>query len=303
MQGPPLGVVATYPAAGSGLECGVDSPADCGVPRDASLELRFDRYLDPSTAIRQAVQVYTGDPELSVFFQPEYDVVERVLVFKLLPGARLAPGARYTVEIVRAAAPDDYGLRAFDGAPVGEGDAPLVFDFRTRRLDLPERVEPSEPATCADALAAFQTGGCAAVTCHGSPTPPMGLNLSSREGLLTTAINRVAHQAETGSKAGAPLEDPPRVGTQMPIIDPGRPANSYLLYKLVRKDRNFDATQLGCSTVHRVAQAGTCPKPSQGESARLREWFVRGEPMPLSAERQIDPRPLQSWIRSGAACP
>lgn len=303
VQGPPLGIVATYPAAGEGLDCGFDGPPDCGVPRDVTFELRLDRYLDPSTAVRQAVLVYTGSEELSVFFQPEYDVVERVVSYRLVPGARLAPGARYTVEIFRAEGRDTDGLRAFDGAPVGEGAVPLVFDFRTQRLDLPDRTEPPAPATCADVLAAFKAAGCAGQSCHDSATPRMGLDLSSREGLLTTAISRVAHQAETGSKAGAPLEDPPRVGTQMPIIDPGRPDNSYLLYKLLRKARNFDNTALGCSSAHGVPLAGTCPKPDAAESARLREWFVRGEPMPLAPDRQIDPRPIQSWIRSGAACP
>ena len=64
--------MAVYPAPETGTDCGVGSPDDCGVPRDATLQIRFDRYLLPETAVRQSIRVYTGDPDLGVFLQPEY---------------------------------------------------------------------------------------------------------------------------------------------------------------------------------------------------------------------------------------
>lgn len=305
------------------MDCALGSPPDCGVPRDAHIELRFDRYLAPATAIRQSIKLYTGSEDLGLFVQPEYDLVERVLVYRLPAGAHFEPGVRYTVELLSAREADDFGFRAFDGAPLGEGPVPLKFDFRTREEEPPEAPPVAPPPTCADALAEFKAAGCAGQACHnpaGTPgvcppgegkvsdddcvaVPRMGLDLSSPAGLFATAIARVAHQADTGAKTGVPLANPPRVGVAMPVIDPGRPETSYLLYKLLRKSRNFENTAIGCTSIHRVAlPEGVCPQPSADESARLREWFVRGEPMPL-AENQADLRLIQRWIRSGAKCP
>ena len=260
----------------------------------------------PATAVRQSISVFTGSEDLGVFAQPEYDVVERVLVYRLPAGAKLEPGTRYTVELRSPATDDDFGFRAFDGAVLGEGAVPLTFDFRTRKS---ATVPPAPPPpvfgdTCAllEALAPGipenKRAGCSSNSCHGGESARMGLRLDNVEGLAQTAIDRVAHQTESGAHAGQTLENPPRLGVNMPIIDRGRPENSYLIYKLLRNPRNFSGNPgVGCSTVHQVAlPAGACPEPSAAESERLARWFVRGLPMPHN-DRSVDLRGLQAFIR------
>ncbi len=57
--------------------------------------------------------------------------------------------------------------------------------------------------------------------------------------MLSTAIGRVAHQTDLGTTTGEVLENPARMGIDMLIIDPGRPDNSYLLYKLIVRPENY----------------------------------------------------------------
>ena len=129
----------------------------------------------------------------------------------------------------------------------------------------------------------------------------MGLDLSSSDGLLATAIREVAHQTETGSTSGIALEEPTRMGVQMPILDPGRPSNSYLLYKLLRNGAIWEGAP--CATRYQVALADQCPAPSSAERTRLREWFVRGQSMPPGSSGGLG-RPaldtLHAWISHGA---
>lgn len=301
-------MVATHPAPGAGTECGLNSPDDCGVPRDTTLELRFDRYLLPVTAVRQSITIYSGNEELSLFAQPEYDLVERVVVYEL---PKLEPGARYTVELLVPKTEDDLGFRAFDQAPLEEADIPLSFDFRTQKLE-PPPPDPSAPppyippynTTCKllDALGLGedpkQYARCSTNSCHGGTAARMGLRLDGATGLVQTALGRVAHQTETGAKTGVPLEHPPRLGVNMPIIDRGRPDNSYLMYKLLRNPRNFSGEPgVGCTTIHKVPlPPGVCPEPTAAESARLHDYFVRGLPMPHN-DRSADLRGIQAWIR------
>ena len=131
--------------------------------------------------------------------------------------------------------------------------------------------------------------------------PRMGLDLSSASAIIRTAIEEVARQTETGPSGGIPLVNPDRIGVQMPIIDPGRPSNSYMMYKLLRDPRVLRDDP--CETQYEVALNGECPNPSQDERERLREWFVSGAPMPLGTPGALDRGDLdvlQGWIRNGA---
>jgi hypothetical protein len=141
-----------------------------------------------------------------------------------------------------------------------------------------------------------------------------------------------------------PLRDPARFGVQMPIVDSsGDPANSYLFYKLLRKPENFQPAepcdpaepsgaldfrgvcrQLSdqeyaclhdpCGSCYGVETAeNRCLPPSPEEQRALREWFVRGEAMPIERTfdsgltsqplSKLDLRRLQRWMSGGAACP
>src|SRR5690606_3527266 len=106
-HGPPLRVLAMHPYANQGLDCNTQDSA-CGVPTNTSLLIRLDRFIDPATAIRQSVIVDRGTDPTLILSAPEYDVVERVLIYRL---GTLLPMATYSVEILipTEEAPD--GLR------------------------------------------------------------------------------------------------------------------------------------------------------------------------------------------------
>jgi len=280
---PPLRLVASEPSAGEGTECTTAAPPECGVPINSSITLRFDRYLRASTAVRQSISVYAGSPANGVgLLRPEYDVVERVLVYRLTQP--LEPGTLYTVELLSANSSAALGFQAFDGAPLDDGAAPVKFSFFTRRNREFAPVLPLEPiSSCDRILEIFASAGCSASGCHGGAIPSTGLLLDRAESIVQTAVDRAARQTELGAVVGVPLQDPVRFGLQMPIIDPGQPANSYLLYKLFRGEFSH---WLGpddpgrCTSRYSVALGPDCVPPSESELTRLREWFVRGSAMP-----------------------
>jgi hypothetical protein len=229
------------------------------------------------------------------------------------------PGVLYTVELVVPTEDGAFGFRAFDGAPLAEGPVPLEFDFRTAKAIPPPPPAQSTPVSCNQAVEALskERGHCASTACHSSEgQPPMGLSLDSAAGIFATAVGKPAHETEIGGKTGVVLQSPARFGVSMPIIDPGHPENSYLMYKLLRNTDSFRTSKepaTVCVTNYQVGFGpdGLCPPPPPKENARLREWFVRGESMPLGLLLDdVDPRArmllLQRWIREGAqlqGCP
>jgi hypothetical protein len=132
----------------------------------------------------------------------------------------------------------------------------------------------------------------------------MALRLDSGASLRETAISRASREAE-GPRAGATIVDPARFGVGMPIIDPGSPSSSYLVYKLITKPENFGSGDAACATAHLVPlPAGTCLPASAAERAQLQDWFVRFDPMPPSGDALAgvrDLRTLSDFIRSGAS--
>jgi hypothetical protein len=327
-QGPPVGLVATFPADGAGTECLPDDPAACGVRIDTAIELRFDRFLLPGSVNRQAFAIYTGEPRNAVgnqYFRDApsvvYDVVERVVTITLDAGEFFQPHTLYTVELVLFGGEQEYGLRATDGAPMGAGRLPLSFSFYTNGLSPEEQAAVADPNpvleepefTCVDVLGWLGEGdgqGKCSV-CHDTEAPPMGLELHSGQALLDTAIGQVAHQTDLASVTGASFENAARFGVGMPRIDPEQPNNSYLLYKLLIKPDNYRRSPRDdekCESVHRVDLAGEC-EPSAEEIARLRDRFVLGDPMPRGGSSTPGAslyrsylRGIQSWIRAGATC-
>jgi len=310
--------MSTWPAPGDGTECTPDAPLDCGVPVDAAIELRFDRFLLPSTAVRQSVTVSTGTSGL--FLIPTYDPTERVVVYRLPGGGIWLPGVRYTVEVFRPSEhPAGWGFRAFDGAELSDqGPAPLRFTFRTRRDTTPTTSPPSPRPTFAEVSGVLDRVGCAAAGCHRAaerrdcppedascPAPRMGLDLGSASGIAATALGRVAHQLDTGPSAGE-VRAASTLGVGMPIIDPASPGSSFLFYKLLVNDR-FGPGARGCTTRYLAPVPDTCGAALEAELERLRVAFVRGSPMPLGPDgaaprlTDADLRLLNDWIASGAA--
>jgi hypothetical protein len=346
--GADLQVLEVSPRPGEGGECAPDSPADCGVPINAPLVLRFNRHLLPATAVRQSLRVYTGSPNNFVFLEPHYDVIERVVVYRLPAEAMLEPGALYTVELLSPRAAEDFGFQAYDGAPLTEGPVPLKFGFFTAKAEDPPPLADLEPVPSCEAIVAiFARAGCQLGSCHtgaANNQPKMGLNLFGIDAFRTTALGHVAHQTEIGARLDTPLENPVRFGVQMPIVDAsGDPANSYLFYKLLRNPDNFGPAEPcdPASPDKALDLQGVCRELSSAEAAclhdpcgscyslsaepvgclplepeedrALREWFVRGEPMPIETTfesglssqplSKLDLRRLQRWMAAGAACP
>jgi hypothetical protein len=326
-HGPPLHLLASYPADGQGTaapfgaDVSCDSPTpDCALPTNVSIELRFDRFLLPQ-GLPGAVSLYSGNPPANgVALAAEYDLIERVVVYR--PLRALQPNTLYTVQLFAGEHPGQ-GFWAFDGAPLKEDAVPLRFSFSTGggpRSEPPPM--PPLPDTCETISAALTTCvGChttqPAQTAHpSSGVPPMGLDLSSPRGLYYTAVRQVAHQTETGDSAtGEGLRTPERFGVQMKIVDPGSPATSYLMYKLLRKPENFavGGETPSCVTgYHLPVSELDCQAPPEAERTRLREWWVLGDPMPKDDTSMGQPIAaattrenlvrISSWIASGARC-
>jgi hypothetical protein len=329
-HGPALHLLASYPADGQGtnaafgsdVTCDVPTP-DCAVPTNAAIELRFDRFLLPG-GLNAGLSLYSGNPPANgVPLQAEYDMIERVVVYR--PTRRLQPNTLYTAELVPSANPGQ-GFWAFDRAPLEEGEVPLRFSFSTGGGPRPELGPVPPPLDTCETMSNGPLSSC--VNCHAtrsdaetsppSDVPPMGLDLSSSRGLFYTAIRQVAHQTETGnSAAGDGLQSPVRFGVQMNLVDPGSPATSYLMYKLLRKAENFAAVgdPPTCVTgYHSPVSELDCQAPPEAERVRLREWFVLGDPMPkdgtssmgapiAAATTRENLVRISAWIATGATCP
>lgn len=323
--------------------CGIGGdPACAAVPRNATIALRFDRPLNPATVNRQAIRVYTGDPQLSpsVTFQVDYDPIERVVEYRVPPGSfGFQPQTLYEVELLVPTADADFGFRAFDGTPVAEGDVPLHTRFFTGNnyVDHPQASVPRCETIWRDVF--VDLGGCSARACHTSgphqvgesvqPDAPYGLRLDSAAALRETAVSRVARETDLGDFSGGAADlHGPRFGVRMPIMDGDghSPGSSYLLYKLLLLPENtapcgradLPLCQLAPApgeSIHRdlPLARGDSLQLSSAERARLREWFVRGEPMPAAypddeghlvrgAVTLEGLRALSSFIAAGADC-
>lgn len=305
------------------------------MPTNGTLAFRFDRFLNPATVNRQAIRVYTGDPRFSpgLLFNVVYDPVERVVEFRLAEGYAYQPRTLYHYQLLVADGPSDFGIQAFDGAPLAVGDLPLKASFVTG--DGPAELPLESAPSCADIVShvfSEELGNCTTASCHRSfgnvsngkdlGGAPYGLWLDSRTNLAATAIGHIARQTDLGDEAGGlPEARGPRFGVRMALIDPKNPGGSYLMYKLLRSAANYDACgPVGSGPFCTDADASVSShallplrrrqtvRPSDEELARLREWFVRGEPMPLDPREQglnvgIDGlRAVSAFIAAGASC-
>ncbi len=281
-----------------------------------SIRLRFSRFLLPQQTFRQSICVQaSAEPVASlddcrggIFLEPSYDPIRRQITLRQSPDASKAHLASATTYYVTVFPPPDAvsdGIVAFDGAPL---DAPTSFHFTTLDADPADaKVEPlPDPVFCSPdkgktAGALDHLKNCATAGCHvnGAEDPkdpgvpldaPVGLDLSDAATIRATAISHVAHQTQTGEHAAIGENSGLRFGRAMPIVDPGNPGNSYLLYKIITSRDNTT-------------------EPDADEVARLREAVVVGMPMPPSNAAKtvfLDAKGLarlSDWILQGAPTP
>jgi len=289
------------------------------VGREVGIRFRFDRYLRPSSVLRQSIYVTIGlldpntgeSPAGGYFFQPRYDPYERTAVFALPPGDRLQPEMRHTVRLRPPVDPSDpAGIRAFDGAPLAE-ETTYSFTTSSGVTDPDHDVNDEWPK--ADWCDALQVplklpsvrsvfAACARAGCHGGDMPAAGMDLSSADAVRSTALHALAREATPTGTSGEVLTNPPVLGEGMPRIDPGNPGNSYLVYKLLINEANHPRPG-DPEAVEPTFQGGLPPlePPDPAELARLRNAFVILEPMPIGG--YLTPNQMRSvvaWIGLGA---
>lgn len=215
-----------------GVNVGPNRP----LPEDGAIEIAFDRHLSPLSVTRQAVAVVDKAGEAAKTPIVTYDPVARTLRLSNPnpDGSRwIREGEAYDLVFLRPETDDDdtFGVRAIDRAPLAD-DAPRVVGFRVG----PPTGTPAREAHvhfCADVLPVFATK-CAGATCHGpGEDAAASLVLTTSEGVAKTALGRVAQAANTGARAGTPSSAGRTFGVQMPLVEPGSPGTSFLLYKLL----------------------------------------------------------------------
>jgi hypothetical protein len=235
--GAPIEIVA--------VNVGPDQPIVVGAP----IEISFDRLLLPTSVTRQAfvVQDLFGN---YLEPTPSYDPVARVVRLCVV----LEADQSYTLTITSPGdAADPLGLRAIDGAeldpsatasytfPVVAGPAYAGTDAcpqggaagEDAGADAGVPIVPSPVDFCSDVLPIFSSK-CGTAACHSGSLPAEGLQMTSAQGILATAVGRVSQESNTGSTAAVTQPQAGgQFGVDMAIIGSADPGESWLLYKLL----------------------------------------------------------------------
>ncbi len=163
-------------------------------------------------------------------------------------------------------------------------------------------------------LGRYLFGSCASASCHASGpafgsesdmTAPAGLDLSTSDSVAATAIGLVAHGSQQGEAAVEADMSPERFGRAMPLIDPGNPGNSYLLYKLIINGLNHGrpggqvAPDLSAALerLHAGAILGL-PMPAETGSGPTGIYSPIDDPEGAASRAHLDA--IQAWIAHGA---
>ncbi len=216
------------------------------LPIDGAIQIAFDRYLNPSTVNRQGIglrDTFGNAPDSPIV---DYDPITRVITL-LNPNPSqpwLTVGTPY--EVVFPLATNEagsFGLRAIDGATIDPTTQPIAFSasaatgtpFAPPHIDFCSDVMPIFRAVRKDGI----EGACGSASCHGIPEGKLfsaqGLVLDTEEGIRHTAIGVQAEEATTAGTT-TPLASQSVFPVGMPIIDPGNPGDSFLIYKLLKDD-------------------------------------------------------------------
>lgn len=276
---------------------------DRKLPADGAIQIAFDRYLLPSSITRQTVGILDGANQgLPADLAPivQYDPVARTVTLRPPKQPWLAEGQPYKL-VLASPTSESGGIRAIDRAKLF-ADQELAFAFFVG----PATNQPIEPAVsfCRDVLPIF-VGKCSSPTCHGSGArAASSLVLDTSTGVAATALGRrVAQGAAAGGISSPAAAAGPVFGADMPLVDPGSPGNSWLLYKLeLARPPVVDAGPkpvIACSagvrepaTTFRFAPLVPQAQTSADEIERaILSDFVLGREMPFPAAR------VESWAQ------
>lgn len=242
-SGDPPEVVRTDPADGA-----VD------VPRRGPFLVEVDDRLFPPSVSRATVRVESG--AVAAFLSVRFDPVDSTIVATPFFDQPLSTSVTWRLVVE--------GVRNLDGETM---EGTHVTTFRTGEA-LGDPYVP-ESAGWADVEPIF-TGACTGATCHGPGEAALSLDLSSAEGVRETAIGVVSREFPAGTAAVEGARGAITLAA-LPIVDvvagAGRPATSYLLYKV------------------------------------LDDPHIFGDPMPPPGHPPLTPeqiRALAAWILAGA---
>lgn len=197
------------------------------------IQIAFDRYLLPVTITRQSfVLVDSANVPLTSDKAPNvvYDPVARTVTLSRPTADWLTQGQLYKVILTLPEGDSDQGgLRAIDRATLRpDQNREIAFT-----VGPPAGAVFDPPVSfCRDVLPIF-AAKCSLPTCHGSgEIAAASLVLETSAGVSLTALNRIAQGANTGARSTNPPAPGRVFGVDMPIIDPGSPGNSWLVYKI-----------------------------------------------------------------------
>ncbi len=290
----------------------------------APIEIAFDRLLNPLSVTRQTfvLQDLFGNFLVPT---PSYDPVSRVVRLCMNSSPALEADQSYELTILAPSGPTDMaGFRAIDGAGLDPSVSPVI-QFPVKLGTTYTGSDACAGATpvdfCSEVLPIFASK-CGTAVCHGGALPAAGLLMTTAQGIQATAVGRVAQGSNTGNNAQSV---PPGVafGVDMPIITPGAPGASWLMYKLLL------AEPPACSSTSSAACDAGAPGVvdnryplvtpawtllSDDERATLAS-YVQGREMPYpvdpSAPLDLATSPLTGdeldtvslWIEQGAGIP
>jgi hypothetical protein len=194
-------------------------PADgaTDVPRRIELRVFFDRPLAPRTVSRAVVSLRSGPQQR--FLSVSYDPVDRALVARDFSDVPLEPQVEHELRVE--------GARDLNGL-----EAPAFLARFTTGDTLGE--SPTFGTTTWAEIARIFSARCADDGCHGGPSPALGLDLASAEGVRATAIGVPSVASSSGGLGDRGLTGLPRIDV---IAGVGRPDTSRLVYEILRDPR------------------------------------------------------------------
>jgi hypothetical protein len=295
------------------------------VPADAPIQIAFDRYLLPSTVTRQSIGLFEASgmpvaPEVAIV---TYDPIARTATLRPMTKPWLKEGQFYKIVLgIPEGDSDTGGVRAIDRATLYR-EQQLEFAFS---VDRPASLESFEPSVtlCRDVLPIF-AAKCSNPTCHGTgDSAAAGLILDTSAGIAATALNRIAQGSNTGGRSGLAPEPGRQFGVDMPIVQPGKPGNSWLMYKieLARPPAIIpEKLEFGCTMGLKESQTQFVFEPLVPQAQRTADEiersilsnFILGREMPfpvVSAVSYYDSpltfderQKVRIWIETGARVP